>query len=1150
MNGLDPEVDGWQIDAAAHRITKGADTRRLEPTAMQVLVLLAAEPGVVVSRAELLRSVWGGAFVGDDAVSAAIIKLRRAFNDSARSPRVIETVHKSGYRLIAPITTSKPVHRPHTDEPANPGSPPSVRLATLLRCEFDIDHPPRSPMAPEQWRQATEAIGDAIARIILRHGGTPIHESTATMGVFGAPVSQEHHALRAVQAAIEIRTDIHATSGGEVPFTWRIALASGEVLSTSEQPTVGPSIYGAPVQRVSSLGSVALPSEILLAGETRELAMGLQDVHLEQRANVGSDCYTLGARAGWSSPWEARAERGLTPMFGRDHEVGRIEDLLRDVSIGKGRIVAVSGEPGAGKSRLVHEALLLATAQGLDTMVAAASPLEARTPFFPIRELLVDRLQLGHPLATDDDEFRSQLERHQNSSSIDAAALLAVLRPERPSHDWTLLDPEIRRTRTLAAILDVMIDDERPSLIVFEDLHWADEATLRLVDVIVTHIARRPCIAMVTYRPEFMDPWPTKSYYTHLPVDVLASSASGLMIDHLVGHDPSVERWKATVIGRAGGTPLFIEEVVRSARATGALTGEAGDLKLSEPSSQNRLPASVLALVADRVDRLSEGAREILWCAAVIGREVPAPLLASLVDGLLTDRTEGLEELQASELLFSARYQRQPGFVFKHALTQEVAYRQIPESQRREFHRTVADALRSSVASGAHVSPEMLARHHSGAEQHALAIDAWVNAASSATRAAAFSDALDHLDRAREALTHVTAADRGPLELAIELAAASTVVQSAGPTDPAVEHSYRRARVLASALGTARQRYEGAWGLWFVHLMRGEIGLARLIGDELLQLAIELDDEALQLEAHHVQWSGLSLAGEPRSVRVHAEIGITQYQPEKHHWLTFSYGGHDPGVCSRNLDAMALWLLGQPDLARERSASALSLATDLGHPYTKLESFNSALNIALLDGDVDTLQRHAAALQMMVDDGALPVVAASYANGFSANALVLAGDLDAGVRLMRLAAPVWQEFWGAWCFPLDSAFAMALALAGHPSEAIDVIEGRLTLVEESGAHWWDSEFHRVLGELVWASAPAGPARAIASLQRALSEARRQEARFLELRAATSLARLYHRLERTNDAVEILNAICGWFPPDAELTDLRSARELRATLMRQ
>jgi len=226
MGELDPVVDGWQIDAAAHRITKGAETRRLEPKAMQVLVLLAALPGVVVSRTELLRSVWGGAFVGNDAVSAAIIKLRRAFNDSARSPRVIETVHKSGYRLIAPITTSKPVHRPHTDEPATTRSPPSVRLATLLRCEFNIEHPPTSPMSPEEWRQATQAIDDAIDRIIVRHGGTPIHESTATMGVFGAPISQEHHALRAVQAAIEIRTDMDATSGGDVPFTWRIAMAS------------------------------------------------------------------------------------------------------------------------------------------------------------------------------------------------------------------------------------------------------------------------------------------------------------------------------------------------------------------------------------------------------------------------------------------------------------------------------------------------------------------------------------------------------------------------------------------------------------------------------------------------------------------------------------------------------------------------------------------------------------------------------------------------------------------------------------------------------------------------------------------------------------------------------------------------------------
>ena len=644
-----------------------------------------------------------------------------------------------------------------------------------------------------------------------------------------------------------------------------------------------------------------------------------------------------------------------------------------------------------------------------------------------------------------------------------------------------------------------------------------------------------------------MDPWTTKSYHTHLRIDALGSSDSARMIDHLVGDDPTIERWKSAVIGRTGGTPLFIEEVVRSAQALGSLTGEPGGLQLVDASPPSQVPASVHTLVADRIGRLSDGARDILSLAAVIGPDVPAPLLESIIGGTLIDRSHDLDELQAAELLFGSRYQRQPGYVFKHALTQEVAYSEIPQSLRRQHHCSVAEVLEASLSEGAHVSPELLARHHSGAEQHTPAIEAWVRAADSATIAAAFSDALDHLDEARSSLVHTPASDRERLQLSIELSAAGTLVQSVGPADQAVEDACRRARLLAASSGTTRQQYEAAWGLWFVHLMRGQIGIARELGDELFELAADLDDEALQLEAHHVQWSGLSLAGEPATVRYHAEIGIQQYRPDDHHRLTFSYGGHDPGVCSLNLDAMALWLLGQPNLARQRSVSALSLAEDLGHPYTRLESFNSALNIALLDSDVDALRRHADVLNTLVGGGALPDVASSYADGFRANALVLDGDIEAGLALMRAVAPVWQEFWGAWCFPLDSALATSLALAGNTAEALDHIERRLALANESGSHWWDPEFHRVRGELLRAhdATTVGPAEA--AMQQAIDGARRQDARFFQLRAATSLARLHLDTGHADQALESLIATCDLFATDDEMTDLHTARRLRDTL---
>jgi len=1124
-------VDGWQLDPAANQITKGEISRHVEPKAMAVLAELAAQPGSVVSRAELLDSVWGGAFVGDDAVSAAVIKLRRAFDDKARSPRVIETVHKSGYRLIAPVTSSS---QSPADDPGDRAVPtrPSVKLATLLRCAYRVNVGGPASMGPEEWQHSTSTISGAIEELIRAHGGLPIHESGATIGVFGAPNAQEHHAMRAVQTALEIRdvTTPGSDHADDWPdFVWHIGIASGEVLSGAAPSSSGLTVHGAPLESVAALTIAAEPGQILLTDETRNLAQSLLGVHRCDPPPDGlafGPVHYLGTEAGWGSAWEARVERGLTPLFGRDFEINRITDLLDKATRGEGQLIALSGEPGAGKSRLVHEALMLASNCGFDALVAAASPLEARTPFFPVRGAVTDRLRLSPGLHGDE------------------PALHAALRPDRAGEEWTSLDPELRRSRSVSTLSDVLLEGrERPLLMIFEDLHWADESTRHLIDAITTQIARRPCVVMVTYRPGFVDPWATKSYYTQLRIDALASEDSLEMIGHLVGNDASVELWKSSVVGRSGGRPLFIEEVVRSAQAAGTLVGSDGKLSIPDEEAPSHVPSSVHALIADRIDRLSEGARDVLSLAAVFGRDVPASLLHPLIGGSLVSRPDDLNELQAAELLFASRYQREPGYVFKHALTQEVAYREIPPSVRSEHHRRIAELLETLSSEGDPFSPEQLARHHAGAGNHAEAVDAWIRATDSALSAAAFADALEHLEQTRSCLVHLADVDQPDHELAVELRTVSALIQSVGPADPTVEAACKRARELAEEHGTARHQFEATWGLWFVHLMRGEINTAQQLGDEVFELSERLDDLPLKLEAHHVQWSGLSLAGDPTAVREHAQICLEQYQPSEHHWLTFSYGGHDPGVCARNLDAMALWLLAEPELARTRSTSAIELAKELGHPYTRLESFNSALNIALLDNNATELLTLADTLQALVDDNTLPDVTSAYANGFRSNALVINGDAPTGLQLMIEAAPVWQEFWGAWCFPLDSAFASTLAGAGRIDDAVSHIQKQLGMSQVSGAHWWDAEFHRVLGKLSLASNPAGLDAARASFEHAIAIARRQRAPFLELRAAMSLARLAPKSNGTKAATLSLQKAVDQFPADVDTTDLRLARNI-------
>jgi hypothetical protein len=277
---------------------------------MQVLTRLVADPGLVVSRAELLDTIWGGAFVGDDAVSAAVIKLRRAFENSARSPRVIETVHKSGYRLIAMVSPGERVSASATDDHARTAHP-RVKVASLLRCAYRVDPDQSLSMGPEEWQRSTAAISGAIDTVIKLHDGVPIHE------------------IRAITAS---GTDHSAVL---LAYHWRIGVASGEILSSASPTSSALTVHGAPLEQVNSL-TIAATSGGILADETRILAQGLVGVHRCDPSPTQIDIRGvryLDAEAGWSTPWEARAERGLTPLFGRNQTVRRVGELLDDATV-------------------------------------------------------------------------------------------------------------------------------------------------------------------------------------------------------------------------------------------------------------------------------------------------------------------------------------------------------------------------------------------------------------------------------------------------------------------------------------------------------------------------------------------------------------------------------------------------------------------------------------------------------------------------------------------------------------------------------------------------------------------------------------------------------------------------------------------------
>ncbi len=1150
-------VDGWLVDVPGHRMTREGVARRLEPKAMQVLECLVERPGEVVTRRELLDRIWVGVIVGDDAVSAAVIKLRRAFGDDARAPRVIQTVPKSGYRLLAPVErVAAPAAIDETRDEMSAHRAPSIRPATVLRCVLEMRAGGDEPLEPERWREAFRAALVRVAEIMRRNGGHAVLESAAVVGVFGAPAAQEHHATRAVTAAMAIRAAFTAavhgdgTPAGDASTPFRIAarlgLASGEVASTTPGTEEGADVYGAPVQIAHALARAARAGEVLLGAETHRLAEGLRGVHpcSPPPALVGQndEVFVLEPSGGWIGVFEARRNRGLSPLVGREREMAEIGRLLEQAAAGQGRLVALAGDPGAGKSRLAHETLHLAAGHGFAIRTGASSPLERHTPFHALRPMFADVLGIdaGTPVEVD-----RALAAAGVADVLERAALMSILDPRQCPEAWQRLDPAERRQRAAAAFERIVFGgaaNARPVLVLVEDLHWMDDASHALLDHLVRRIARLRCLVLITYRTEFEDPWSTRSHHTRVRVEPLAPAQAACLLERLVGGDSSLARWKANVVERSGGMPLFLEESVRTAETAGALSGAPGNCRLADDASGDAIPASVHALLAERIDRLPAPARNVLSLAAVAGAEVPAALLRAL---LSPQEMAQIESLRTAELLFETTGRGEPVHVFRHALVQEVAYRGIAPSARRALHRRIAETLDSELAPRA---PERVARHYAGAGMPAAAVAAWLRAAQASMAAASFSDALGHLAQAARVLPDIADRDeRDRQALCVELGRGVALVQHLGPAAAEVEQAYARARALAHQCGAERERFEAVWGLWFVHMMRGDMRVERRLADDLLTLAEGLGDEALLLEAHHVQWSGLSLVGRPGAVHEYASTGIERYRADDHHWLTFSYGGHDPGVCARNIDAMALWLLGFADRARTRAGEAIALAEELGHPYSCLESVNSALNIALFEEDTPALLRHTDALHALVDEERLPEVAAGYANGFRGAALALRGELESGLELMLAAAPLWQEFWGAWCYPLDTVLAALLARTGDADAGIAHLEHTLELADHGGAHWWDAELLRTRAEIRLAGPAVAEQAAATDLERALDIAREQQSLFLELRVATSNAQRLRARGQAATARTLLGTVCTRFAETQDSVALRRARTLLAEL---
>ena len=636
---------------------------------------------------------------------------------------------------------------------------------------------------PEEARTLLDPVLERMMEAVHRYEGTVNQVmGDGIMALFGAPIAHEDHAVRACYAALRMQESISQYAEGifrsqGVPLQIRVGLNSGEVVVRA----IGSDLHmdytavGQTTHLAARMEQMATPGTILLAPATLLLAEGYVQVAARGPVAVKGlaapvEIYALTGVSASRTRLHAAAARGLTRFVGRDAEIEQIRRALALAHDGHGQLVALVGEPGVGKSRLVYEFAHSHRTQDWLILEAASVSYGKATSYLPVIDLLKAYFKV-HERETHREireKVTGKLLTLDRTLEPILPAVLALLEVPVEDAHWQALDPPQRRQRTLDAVKHLLLRESQgqPVLVVFEDLHWIDAETQALLDGLVESLPTARLLLLVNYRPEYQHGWVSKTYYSQLRLDALPPESAGELLSALLGDDPGLEPLKRLLVRR--GNPFFIEESIRTLVETETLTQERGAYRLTRPIQAIEVPATVQVILAARIDRLPPDDKQLLQTASVIGKDVPFVLLYAVAEGAEDTVRRGLTHLQAAEFLYETRLFPDPEYTFKHALTHEVTYGTLLQDRRKIMHARIVGAIERSYGDRLTEHVERLAYHAVRGEMWERAVTYLRQAGVKAVAQSANREAGSCFEQALTALGHLPET-RERLEQTIDL---------------------------------------------------------------------------------------------------------------------------------------------------------------------------------------------------------------------------------------------------------------------------------------------------------------------------------------------------------------------------------------------
>lgn len=819
---------------------------------------------------------------------------------------------------------------------------------------------------PEEARALLDAVLERMMEAVHRYDGTVNQVmGDGIMALFGAPLALEDHAVRACYTALWMQDAVkrYATELGSkltVPLQIRVGLNSGDVVVRSirsdlrmDYTAVGQTTHLASrMERITAPGTILVTETVVrLASEQFSFKpLGLTPV---KGLTDLVDVYELVAAEPSPPGLQLARTRGLAPFVGRQIEMSLLRAALDFAAAGRGQVVAVTGEPGIGKSRLLYEFVHAQPARGWLTLEGSCPSYGGRDPYRPIRGLLAKYLRFED---TDDNSSRHEKVTRQllmldESLRTAIPAVLALLDVDSGDSRWLPLDPLQRRQRIQDAVCRVLLREtqRQPLLLILENLHWVDSETQALLDSFVDSLAAARALLLVNYRPEYRHGWGSKTYYMQVRLDPLRREQAEEVLEPILGGNAALGPLKRQLIEVSGGNPFFLEESVRMLVETGVLIGERGAYDVGRPLPEVEVPPTVETILAARIDRLPADEKELLQLAAVIGKEVPLPLLAGIADCPEKELRPVLARLQAAEFLYETALFPEFIYTFKHALTHAVAYRQLLKARQRCLHAKVLEVMEGLYpADRLRRQAERLAHHAEQAERWDKAVDYLRASGERAYRRGALSEAVACYERGLELAARLPATDEHlcrAIDLRLDLHAPLLVIGEIS----------RLVRLQLEAEGWARQIQDRRRLGHVLARMSEYAWIAAQYGDGIeyaercLMIAREADDQELQVLANYVQGLNRYGRGEYREV-------IALLTPIVQGPLA-DLAGRLPGVSIPLHVAGRIWLAwalvttGELNRAAHHAQIAIETAEELDHPQARASAYDLRAGHLLIAGE-------------------------------------------------------------------------------------------------------------------------------------------------------------------------------------------------------